>query len=149
MAKRAIAKEEKDKAEPDSALQKSLDGAQNGLKTHANSGYGVTGSDEDMGKLGDITLSATITGYGRLFLQYVKNWFCKGTNRIYVIDYMDKVENKEKTLIFDFIGGSNYGGDTDSFFNEIFGINWVSTVALMHHIFKCIFEYAFFVIFIL
>lgn len=125
LAKRAIAKKEAGKAEPGSALQKAWDGAQNGLKVHANSGYGVTGSDEDMGKLGDITLSATITGYGRLFLEFVKNWFCKGTGKVYNIDYFDLVEKKQKTLIFDFSGGGkNYGGDTDSFFNVLFGIDW-------------------------
>lgn len=169
LAKRKIAKKQMEAAEEGSAIQNAWNGAQLGLKIHANSGYGVTGANEDMGKLGDISISATITGYGRRFLEFVKNWFLRGTGKIYKFDYFDLKEKRYKTLVFHFkndvkwdknslkvrnqtkkskkefadtffnkkdqrqsdykeekhgSGGDNYGGDTDSFFNVIHGIDY-------------------------
>lgn len=118
---RALVKGQMKNAVPGSAEHTSLDGTQLSLKIYANSGYGVTGT---CGKLGNYAISASITGYGRRYLECSKNIFCRGTGKTYGFPYKDLVTGEARVKQFTFGGGENYGGDTDSFFNSITGIDY-------------------------
>ena len=127
-----------------SAEYKSMDGAQLALKVTANSGYGVTGLDSRTAKLGDYSISASITGYGRRYLAFVKNFFVRGTGDTFTFDYERELGNEGEggggggggaaaaatrrrvacSEAFVFRGGENYGGDTDSFFNSLHGVDY-------------------------
>ena len=128
---RKLVKRAMKSAVPGSAEHKSMDGAQLALKVTANSGYGVTGLDSRTAKLGDYSISASITGYGRRYLEFVKNFFVRGTGTTFTFKYMEQVANDdgtarevERSEPFAFRGGENYGGDTDSFFNSIEGVDY-------------------------
>ncbi len=119
---RKLVKAAMKKSKPGSAEYKSADGVQLSYKITANSGYGVTGTMT--GKLGDYAISSSITGYGRRYLEFVKNVFLKGDGKTYVFEYIDKETGEIKKENFVFKGGDNYGGDTDSFFNSIHGVDY-------------------------